>query len=340
MNINQRLQPTSAIVQAPFIEEVSRRVRSTGRGATLRWLADLCIDEASLRAVAIDWIEREFLDCLYDAGHETYPSYYADRLLLPRSTWEAGDKLIWHIIGQIAECLREFESRRVSFDSVDGHDARQHRSRISACRRIIARCMSFIDSELLDAEIERRIEFSMLPCTELHDEKMFIRVIQLFEVTFSYMHEQFRAIAGGGARVVAHLARAAEVLEFYQDFLRLLTTVSIEEFAQIRQATFGRSAVQSTAYRDLENLAHSAAFIAEICAALRESDESSVTELNASLAHLQQGWRAFKRSHWGIARKVIGQNRGTGGTAGVAYLEERARHDLFDLDALVLEGTE
>lgn len=334
MSTNQ--DPRTA-VQQPSIQDISRNVRLRSRGAALAWLADLNVDESALRAAAVDWVENAFLDCLYDVGQETYPSYYADRLL-DHGPWGVDHDLIWRTIGQIAESLRALERQRISLNPPGGLVARHHHSRVSACDRIIARCSTSVEGRLFDAEIARRIELSLLPCTDLHDERMFIRVIQIFEVTFSYLHEQFKAVMVDGSRAATHLADAAEVLELYQDFLRLLTTISIEEFAQIRQATFGRSAVQSTAYREFEGLARSNMFSERIRKALRESDSGTAAELNESLVKLQQGWRAFKRSHWGIAKKVIGQKPGTGGTAGVSYLEERARHDLFNLSAIMEEG--
>ena len=50
--------------------------------------------------------------------------------------------------------------------------------------------------------------------------------------------------------------------------------------------------------------------------------------VQSALAELAAAWTAMKKTHWGIALKIIGRVPGTGGTAGADFLRERAERPL------------
>ncbi|MFB6715095.1 hypothetical protein [Streptomyces sp. NPDC056358] len=142
------------------------------------------------------------------------------------------------------------------------------------------------------------------------------------------------------------LSDAAHRLDATPALFRVLTTMPREAFAVIRENTYGRSAVQSTSYRRVELLSAprdpgsfspQAPFLALEGETLQEVFErqlpelppKTVTRLEESMRRLDAGWHMSKRTHWGIALKIIGSAPGTGGTSGADYLQRTAEVSLF-----------
>jgi tryptophan 2,3-dioxygenase len=129
---------------------------------------------------------------------------------------------------------------------------------------------------------------------------------------------------------------------------RVLTTMSRPAFAVIRAHTHGRSAVQSRAFRQVERISavlpprpedDMAAKVTVAGPTLQEVFATRMETMGAgrmrrvaeAMMRLDEGWRAMKRTHWGITRKIIGDVPGTGGTSGAAYLRNAAELPLFPL---------
>jgi tryptophan 2,3-dioxygenase len=150
------------------------------------------------------------------------------------------------------------------------------------------------------------------------------------------------------AAAATELGDAAGRIERTPILYRVLTTMSREGFAVIREHTHGRSAVQSRAYREIERT----------CAPRQPgpvdanvpdvrlpgpSLQQVYTELSGgpcrarlapvagAMARLDEAWRSMKRTHWGITLKIIGRVPGTGGTGGASYLKVAADLPLFPL---------
>ncbi|HEX5811341.1 MAG TPA: hypothetical protein VFY38_04520 [Pseudonocardia sp.] len=68
---------------------------------------------------------------------------------------------------------------------------------------------------------------------------------------------------------------------------------------------------------------------------LRQDDLLALAE---PLAELDAAWRAMKRTHWGVALKIIGSVPGTGGTTGADYLRRAAELPLFLVTAVLPVG--
>ncbi|MFB4313826.1 hypothetical protein [Actinomadura sp. 21ATH] len=197
----------------------------------------------------------------------------------------------------------------------------------------------------------RVVELAMLPTTRLHDEHMFIRSIQIFEMLYrqvvGHLTRATRALELDDPELAAaELAEAAGRLEATAALYRVVTTMPKESFAVIREYTSGRSALQSRAYREVE--LHSAArprhphadkipavdaprptLQDAFVAASGRLPESGLTGVAMQLARLEGAWRGMKRTHWGITLKIIGTVPGTGGTAGSDYLKTMAEVPLF-----------
>jgi len=203
------------------------------------------------------------------------------------------------------------------------------------------------------AVIRRAAEMAMLPTTPLHDEIMFIRSVQLFEIIYRQMFRSLeRAIvalrADDIATVLGDLGDAVRRVDGTPILYRVLTTMSRSAFAVIRTHTDGRSAIQSRAYRQVERISARRApgqadekaakvdvpgptFQEVLASRLAASDADPLRAVATLMARLDNGWRAMKRTHWGITRKIIGSVPGTGGTSGAEYLKTTSEMPLFPL---------
>jgi len=171
------------------------------------------------------------------------------------------------------------------------------------------------------------VRCSFLPTTTVHDELMFIRTIQLFECLYQQVeraldHAVDAVAAGRPAEAAAELSRAASRMQASPLLYRIVTTMPKDSFAVIRDATSGRSALQSRAFRRVEQLCGHP---------LLAGTEGGVRD---RLVDLDEVWTAMKRTHWGIALKIIGRVQGTGGTAGADFLRERAERSLVPTAAV------
>ncbi|WP_330333700.1 hypothetical protein OHS33_30920 [Streptomyces sp. NBC_00536] len=181
--------------------------------------------------------------------------------------------------------------------------------------------------DAVPAGVLRAVELTLTPTTRSHDEQMFIRVIQIFEAVFAAVARSIgaatEAVATGRAdRARELLADATRQVAGTSGVFRVLTTMPKDAFAVIRANTDGRSAVQSTAYRTIERTSP------ELHRTLLRGTLDQA-ELAPVMGELDTAWGAMKRTHWGVTMKVIGQVRGTGGTAGASYLREAADVRLF-----------
>ncbi|MEU6238289.1 hypothetical protein [Kitasatospora sp. NPDC047058] len=193
---------------------------------------------------------------------------------------------------------------------------------VRACAEAVATARDAVPAGVLQA-----VELTLTPTTRGHDEQMFIRVIQIFEAVFAAVAAAVRtaiaAVAAGRAEPAREqLAEATRQVAGTSAVFRVLTTMPKDAFAVIRANTDGRSAVQSRAYRAVENSCP------ELHRALLDSGLPQ-DGLSAAMAGLDDAWGAMKRTHWGITMKIIGSVRGTGGTAGASYLREAAEARLF-----------
>ena len=244
-------------------------------------------------------------------------------------------------------------------------DLTQQRTRlISAGLRAWARqeCKDLDGVELAAAvlddcppDLRLAVDCVLLPITKVHDEVLFIRVLQVFEVVFLQMYALLasgrdRMAAGDLVGAADHFSQGADVLDKAFPVFRVLATMRPESFAVIRTKTTGASGLQSEAFKRIELLggtptlarADSEAFTSdEVAQHLGREQPSIETVLGrsrtartdprvlAGLEAVNRSWLRWKRSHWAVASHVIGASPGTGGTSGVSYLLE------YVLDPLV-----
>ncbi|HET9896224.1 MAG TPA: hypothetical protein VFQ44_14950 [Streptosporangiaceae bacterium] len=200
---------------------------------------------------------------------------------------------------------------------------------------------------------KRALSLSDLPVYVVHDEYMFIRVLQTFETTFAFLTVCLRAaiddIAAGRIEVaVGRLTDARQALREAARFFSLLATMQIESFRTFRLYTEGASAIQSRNYKIVESLCrtpdvprlHSPAYHsvpevqADVLAGQATLDNvmrDAVTENRIGpeqVKDLQDAMRSFaatlvqwRQTHYSLAVRMLGDATGTGYTEGTPYLD-------------------
>jgi tryptophan 2,3-dioxygenase len=208
----------------------------------------------------------------------------------------------------------------------------------------------------LPPAVVRAIRTLVVPATDVADEIMFLRVLQLFEVVFAGMATSLcsgrDALAAGDTdRATTDVACAANALTRAIPFFRILGTLPVESFAEIRLLTPGASGLQSESFKRIElacapqdhERMGSAGYAEPNIAALvdQQMDRPSIQELVLrqhppaalieAMTSLDGAWAQWKRTHWAIAVRLIGDAAGTGGTSGAAYLRHHVSGRLFPM---------
>ena len=212
-----------------------------------------------------------------------------------------------------------------------------------------------------DQDTALRIAVSVLPVDVLHDEYLFIRVLQASEATFVTLADQLRAAIASIRARSAERARAA-VIAASQGVAQggrlfsILATMNADSFRRFRQYTEGASAIQSEHYKRFELLCGvpsgprlaSAAFSnvppvqAEalgdpqtLTRAYRDArshgwfSAAEWESIDGALDELEETHQRWKTTHFSIAGKMLGDAPGSGYTAGVPYLRELLDNRLF-----------
>jgi tryptophan 2,3-dioxygenase len=211
------------------------------------------------------------------------------------------------------------------------------------------------------------MHLSMLPVYTNHDEYVFIRILQGYEVLFNVLVHGLRLVISnvhdGALRAgTATLRALSEVFRAGFPLFRILKTMSRENFGIFRQFTEGASAIQSPQFKMIEVLMgrpsparqESPAFTyvpsirllyeraavslevlladyAKACGgagSLAETADPLLLDFLIELNRFDRLLLSWKKIHYRIAVHMIGQKKGTGGTDGVAYLN-RFRDSLF-----------
>ncbi|HEU4963500.1 MAG TPA: hypothetical protein VFV52_06500 [Bacilli bacterium] len=209
-----------------------------------------------------------------------------------------------------------------------------------------------------DAEFRQLIDLTILPVWTIHDEYLFLRILQIFEMMFNVAIRGFEV--GQQALLDRTPAVAVPVIDDLTDFFaasnaifRVMTTITKENFSTFRVYTDGASAIQSEQYKQIEAMAahpmrarlNSAAFTStpaikkayetkafavfqDLIAAYEEPDEA-LSGLCASLGGFDRAFVSWKKMHYQIAVKMLGAQRGTGNTPGTPYLKQYMSAPLF-----------
>ncbi|WP_063741361.1 tryptophan 2,3-dioxygenase [Saccharothrix syringae] len=204
----------------------------------------------------------------------------------------------------------------------------------------------------------RAVGLSILPVYTMHDEYLFLRVLQGFETTFALIATHLRgAIAALGEgeveRAVHFMGSSETALRESSPLFSMLATMQVESFRTFRDFTEGASAIQSRNYKLLESLCRrpdpdrveSAAYrsvpdvrervlgdqptLDEAYRAMCESDvvaEDARKPLADAMDSFARTLLRWRRTHYRLAVRMLGEVPGTGYTEGTPYL--RAVRDI------------
>ncbi|MFD8262596.1 tryptophan 2,3-dioxygenase [Streptomyces griseoluteus] len=211
------------------------------------------------------------------------------------------------------------------------------------------------------AHDELVLSASMQPVYVLHDEYLFLRTLQSFEATFSFMAGSLatavRCLGENRCEQAATLVDAvAGVLKESLPLFSLLATMRPEAFRTFRDFTEGASAIQSASYKTFESLCStpaaarldSPAFTSvpavrarlldgrptvqgtwrDLAAAQQLAPEADAA-LDAAATRLEAVHQRWKQTHYRLAVRMLGERTGTGYTQGVPYLASVLENRLF-----------
>lgn len=207
-------------------------------------------------------------------------------------------------------------------------------------------------------EDTRMLAVTLLTVSTVHDENLFVRVLQSYETSFAL------AVVELNAAIVALMARdavrAADALRAAERAMReispmfsLVATMRPEAFIAFREFTHGASAIQSRNYKRIESLCRlpAAERIAgpgyDAVPEVRESivagqvtieDALRAAQLSAeeaapvgeAMATFEAAITDWRRMHHNLAMRMLGMRRGTGYTEGVPYLAEARSQPVFN----------
>lgn len=202
-------------------------------------------------------------------------------------------------------------------------------------------------------------DLTMEPVWIVHDEYMFIRILQCFEMIFSIIVKGFfvcqeRMQEQKFTYCAAIMNRLTVLCQRNPALFRILTSMPRETFSLFRVYTDGASAIQSKQYKLIEALAarpsparlQSVAF-ASVPEVKRQCEQGELlhfedllqsratwghtafSDFLQSMVQFDQYFVQWKKAHANIAVKMLGAQPGTGYTVGTPYLRAHADVRLF-----------
>ena len=201
----------------------------------------------------------------------------------------------------------------------------------------VAACAA-VEREFDDAEAERVRRLTVLPVSLVHDEYMFIRLLQCYEATFAFIAVKLREAIDAPETAAEAIAAAEQAMLAARPLWSMVATMRARALPGVPRVHRRRQrdpVAQLQARREPVRAAVAGAARlaglpvgaggarARARPASRRSATSSPTPPRArrwngsksALAH----WR---NSHYKLAMKMLGERRGTGYTEGVPYLND------------------
>jgi tryptophan 2,3-dioxygenase len=217
-----------------------------------------------------------------------------------------------------------------------------------------------VAGDLSQAE-SRTLRLSVLPVYVVHDEYMFIRMLQSYETTFALVSVQLMgavaALADGQAGVAIRAITAAEgAMREAAPLFSLVASIQPQAFLTFREFTEGASAIQSRSYKIVESLCRvpeksrldSAAYRSvpdvrervlagqlTLDEALKAAHTSGhlTSDMHDGVCSAMRRFEAallqWRQTHYRLAVRTLGPRRGTGYTEGVPYLEKARKVPVF-----------
>lgn len=316
---------------------------------------------------------RTFLDVALDKwdGRYDYHTYLALALLrIPRKSRRGHDRLLLHLIADALAFERAAETGSTDLlPQQRPHPAliaKRYRLGLRAASPVLARLGLAVPDGDPDpvatlhavavadqSPAERRdLRLSMLPVYLVHDEYLFIRVLQAYECTFASLVVELESTVATLAqglvqRAADHLGYARDLLNLAAPLFSLIASMQPDSFRTFRLYTEGASAIQSRSYKLVESLCRtpdqarleSTAYRSvpglreqvlagqpSVEQAYRAADRAGLlpTSDRRLLDERMDGFSAallqWRQTHYRIATRMLGDRTGTGYTEGTPYL--------------------
>jgi tryptophan 2,3-dioxygenase len=189
------------------------------------------------------------------------------------------------------------------------------------------------------------LDVTFLPVFTAHDEHLFVRMLQCYEVTFALVAAEIQAAiiavrAGLATRATQALEAASRAMDEVSTCFSLVATMQPEAFIAFREFTDGASAIQSRNYKTIEILCRrpdderlagpgydAVPEVRELVLSGRPTLEDAVLSsslspderqaIHAAMAAFQDEVLGWRRTHHNLALRMLGVRRGTGYTEGV-----------------------
>jgi tryptophan 2,3-dioxygenase len=220
-----------------------------------------------------------------------------------------------------------------------------------------ARLLSKRIEKTQSADESRMLAVTLLTVYTAHDEHLFVRMLQSYEVSFTLVGIELRAAilalhAGDAERAVKALRQAATTFDECSPLFSLVATMQPEAFMAFREFTDGASAIQSRSYKTIESLCRRPDetrldgpgydAVPEVRARVMAGQPTledalahaplspqSASEVRHALMDFEAEVMGWRRTHHNLALRMLGLRRGTGYTAGVPYLAAARDIPLF-----------
>ena len=323
-----------------------------------------------------------FLDTALDKFDERYdnPSYLAlDQLSLPGTDETRDDRRLAALRRDRLLVLLLADTVRLELAGLHGTMSLSHEMRPDErtvgkrCGHALRAARPALERMGLDGELDavlatasadelRTLQLSLLPVSTIHDEQMFMRVLQSYETSFSYMCAELAGavdeLEHGHWRAAIHSIAAAErSLRESRPLWSLMGTLQPEAFLRFREYTDGASAIQSRSYKTIESRCRrpdrerldspaycavpevrervlacqanldGALHLAAMSGAISADGHAAVC---AAMTSFEEAVMAWRQTHYRIAVRMLGERRGTGDTEGVGYLDKGRTIPVFD----------
>lgn len=197
------------------------------------------------------------------------------------------------------------------------------------------------------------LDVSMQPVYVAHDEHLFLRILQALDSSFisvcELLTQALRLFDGAPQRSVPFIRAAETLLDEGLRHFHTLSTMQRESFRCFREFTTGASAIQSLNYKRMESLCsrpaderldspaydavpllqqalrQGGASLDDKLAALRRqpgAHAAAIPVVEEAMQRLGVTLTRWRHSHYGIAKKYLGDSTGTGYTEGTPYLKK------------------
>lgn len=217
----------------------------------------------------------------------------------------------------------------------------------------VARDVLALIGSLLSERMRDQLRVSLLPVHVVHDEYLFLRVLQSFELSFAWIAVALREAIGSMHSApwtsLDWLRLANRLLREVARLFPLIASMQPAAFHDFRRFTEGASAIQSAGYKTVEALCRrpdserldSPAYLSvpDVRAAVRDGFptlEDALTAaghdaafdprlrgaIEAELGAFARQLLRWRQAHYEIARRFLGDRVGTGYTEGLPYLEK------------------